>query len=86
MAMTRTTLSRTAWTQITAGGDTDLIVVIEGGPARLCTGPASAQTTLGYNVNDGYQIILPAGVALHGIATGPAAATAANAVVGPFGA
>lgn len=81
MAMTRTTLGTSGWTQITAGGDVDTLVVIEGGPARLCTGTPSESTDLGYNVADGYQIILPAGLAFHGVSTGGTSI----AVVGPFG-
>lgn len=81
MAMTKTELAFSAWTEILAAPATDMLVVISGGSARLCTGPASATTDLGFDVSDGYQAIIPAGVALHGVSVGAPAV----AVSGPFG-
>lgn len=78
MAMTKTTLGN-AWTSIPIGA-VDTLVVISGS-ARLCTGPASTTTNLGFDVGDGYQIIVPAGVQMHGVAVGGPAI----AIAGPFG-
>lgn len=80
MAMTKTTLGN-GWTAILSGTAVDTLVVIQGGAARLCTGSASATTDLGYDVGNGYQIIVPAGVDLYGVSTGGASV----AVAGPFG-
>lgn len=79
MAMTKTTLSVSAWTSIPIGA-VDTLVVIQGS-ARLCTGPASASLDLGFDVGDGYQIIVPAGLQLYGLSVGGGAV----AVAGPFG-
>lgn len=80
MAMTKTTLGN-GWTAILSGTAVDTLVVIQGGSARLCTGTASATTDLGFDVGDGYQIIVPAGVDMHGVSVGGNSV----AIVGPFG-
>lgn len=79
MAMTKTPLGL-SWTPIVTGSAVDTLVVITGS-ARLCTGPASATTDLGFDVGDGYQIIVPAGVDLHGVSVGGNGV----AITGPFG-
>lgn len=80
MAMTKTTLSVSAWTGIPISADVDTLVVIQGS-ARLCSGPPSASLDLGFSVSDGYQIIVPAGLQFYGISVGGPSV----AVVGPFG-
>lgn len=79
MAMTKTTLGQ-SWTPIVTGSTVDTLVVISGS-ARLCTGTASATTDLGYDVGDGYQQVVPAGVELHGVSVGGQGV----AIVGPYG-
>lgn len=79
MAMTKTTLGK-SWTGIPISSDVDTLVVIQGS-ARLCSGPPSASIDLGFDVGDGYQIIVPAGLQFYGISVGGGAV----AVAGPFG-
>lgn len=81
MTATRVTIPTTAWTQITAGGATNMMLQMRGAGLLCYGGVAGQPLDVGFSYSDGDPIILPAGLSAHAVSVGAPGA----AIIGPFG-